>query len=51
MDGFLLPGARSHYSPDLALSPIHTGKPPQVKGVRRRRVLDVVSDRSLWKTW
>lgn len=35
MDGFLLPGAKSHYAPDLMILPLHQGIETGVWGVGR----------------
>jgi hypothetical protein len=32
MDGFLLPGAKSHYAPDLMILPVHQGNSIGKKG-------------------
>ena len=34
MDGFLLPGAKSHYAPDLMILPMHQGMEGGVGGMK-----------------
>lgn len=44
MDGFLLPGAKSHYAPDLMILPVHQGMEVGVGWMKAGGVIDASSD-------